>query len=430
MNARRISSILSLVGAATVGAATVGAATVGVVKLAANSAFAQAPSNAGTAAPAAPSPSAVAPQLPPPVPFEQALLLAANNLFSKADIPSGTAVPVSLVIDPLVDGMTGIQSNTTRAMERRVIDLVSKSYPAFKIEPFTTAAVAKAPMVFIGTLTPINLAGQATGSRDAFRVCLALLDLKSGKIISKGFARATPEGIEHAPAAYFNDSPVWTADPAIQAYIRSCQGTKAGDPISQAYADRVLAAAFLTDAINAYNDKRYREALELYRTVQKTPGGDQLRTYNGLYLANQKLNRRTEAADAFAKVIDYGLSNDRLAVKFLFRPGSNQLWSDPRAVTPYDMWFKTIAGKLQARNACLEIVGHSSPTGPEPINIRLSNLRAEYVKDRIQTLSPAMAKRMIANGVGSKEPLVGTGKDNASDALDRRVEFKPIDNCG
>ncbi len=380
------------------------------------------------AAPAATAP-AVAPQLPPPVPFDQALLLAANALFSKAAMPAGSAAPASIVIDPLIDGMTGIQTNTTRAMERRMVDLVKTTYPQFKVEPFTTAAVARAPVVLVGTFTPISLSGKADGTRDAFRVCLALLDLKSGKIVSKGFARATPDGIEHAPVAYFNDSPVWTNDPATQAYIKSCQGTKAGDPISQAYADRVLAAAFLTDAINAYNDKRYTEALELYRTVLRTPGGDQLRTYNGLYLASQKLNRKADAAEAFAKVVDYGLANNRLAVKFLFRPGSTQLWTDPKTATPYAMWLKTIADRSSARNACLEVVGHSSPTGPEPINLRLSGLRAEYVKDRIQAAAPGMGKRMIANGLGSKEPLVGTGKDNASDALDRRVEFKTIANC-
>ncbi len=33
---------------------------------------------------------------------------------------------------------------------------------------------------------------------------------------------------------------------------------------------------------------------------------------------------------------------------------------------------------------------------------------------------------MIANGVGSRETIVGTGRDDATDALDRRVEFKPL----
>jgi outer membrane protein OmpA-like peptidoglycan-associated protein len=41
----------------------------------------------------------------------------------------------------------------------------------------------------------------------------------------------------------------------------------------------------------------------------------------------------------------------------------------------------------------------------------------------------ALSSRVIANGVGSKENLVGTGTDDARDALDRRVEFKVIEQC-
>ena len=36
---------------------------------------------------------------------------------------------------------------------------------------------------------------------------------------------------------------------------------------------------------------------------------------------------------------------------------------------------------------------------------------------------------VIATGKGSREMMVGTGKDDASDALDRRVEFK-VAPCG
>jgi outer membrane protein OmpA-like peptidoglycan-associated protein len=77
----------------------------------------------------------------------------------------------------------------------------------------------------------------------------------------------------------------------------------------------------------------------------------------------------------------------------------------------------------------MELVGHTSPTGPEPLNRRLSVLRAEAVKDRIESVVPALSKRMIANGVGSSENLIGSGKDDPSDMLDRRVEFKVIPKC-
>ena len=40
-----------------------------------------------------------------------------------------------------------------------------------------------------------------------------------------------------------------------------------------------------------------------------------------------------------------------------------------------------------------------------------------------------MTNRMIAIGVGGREPLVGTGRDDATDALDRRVEFRVVAQC-
>jgi len=371
-----------------------------------------------------PAPPAAAAPPPTPVPFDEALLKAANDLLSKANLDTDKAI---LTIDPLIDGATGAQSVATRSMGRRIVDLVRSNYPKFQVEKFSTATIAKSPIVLIGTFTLINNAGQAGGPRDAFRICLALADLKSRKIVSKGVARAKPEGVDTSPTSYFSDSPVLAKDPATEAYIKSCQGTRPGDPIEQVYTDRILAAAFINDAIDAYDAKNYREALELYQSAVRTPGGDQLRARNGIYLTNWKLNRRQAAAEAFASALDYGFSTDRLAVKFLFRPGSTQLTD--RAGAPYSMWIQQIAQRGARAGACMELVGHTSPTGPEPLNRRLSVLRAEAVKDRIESVTPALSKRMIANGVGSSENLIGSGKDDPSDALDHRVEFKVIPNC-
>ena len=47
----------------------------------------------------------------------------------------------------------------------------------------------------------------------------------------------------------------------------------------------------------------------------------------------------------------------------------------------------------------------------------------------IQAVSPAMAKRMASKGYGSTMTLVGTGRDDLSDALDRRVELI-VKDCG
>src|SRR5258708_7870033 len=149
-----------------------------------------------------PAPPAAAAPPPTPVPFDEALLKAANDLLSKANLDIDKAI---LTIDPLIDGVTGAQSVATRSMGRRIVDLVKSNYPKFQVEKFSTATIAKSPIVLIGTFTLINNAGQAGGPRDAFRICLALADLKSRKIVSKGVARAKPEGVDTTPTSYFAD---------------------------------------------------------------------------------------------------------------------------------------------------------------------------------------------------------------------------------
>ncbi len=381
-----------------------------------------------TTPPAGVAPPAAVPPPPPVIAFDDALTQAATNLFKNAKLPDGND-RVTLVIDPLINGVTGSQSVATRAMEKRIIELARRDYPRLDVQPFNTTTIAKNPIVLIGTFTAINNLGVATGPKDAYRICLALADFKSKTIVSKGVARAKPEGINATPTPYFVDSPAWTKDPAVDAYIKSCQGTKVGDPIDAVYTDRILSAALLNDAINAYEAKRYQQSHELYQSALRTPGGDQLRAYNGLYLTNWKLNRRKEAADAFGKIVDHGLAANKLAVKFVFAKGSSQFGAAPSTMSQYPVWLAQIAQRTAQSTNCLELAGHASKTGPEPLNERLSQLRAQYVKDRLQRVAPAIEKRSIVTGIGSRENLIGTGRDDASDALDRRVEFKVI-KCG
>jgi outer membrane protein OmpA-like peptidoglycan-associated protein len=113
-------------------------------------------------------------------------------------------------------------------------------------------------------------------------------------------------------------------------------------------------------------------------------------------------------------------------VKFLFKPGSTSFWADPQVSGDYQTWLEQIARRTSRSGECLEITGHTSPTGPEPLNERLSLLRAESIQQRLVAQAPALSKRTLVNGVGSRETMIGTGKDDATDALDRRVEFKVL----
>jgi len=367
-----------------------------------------------------------APAPPTPVPFDDAVLRAANDLFSKATVPPGEG-KIELVIDPLIDGISGAQSTATRLIQDRIVALVRKSYPRFEVRPFSGEALSRGPVVLIGTFTAINNAGETDGLRDAYRICLALADLRSKSIVSKGVARARPETIDATPTPAFADNPVWATDPATSVYIKACQGSKPGDPIDPIYVERIGTSSLISDAILEYDDRRYRESLAFYRTAFKMTGGDQLRVRSGIYLANWKLARKDDATDAFGSLVDYGLASKKLSMRFLFKPGSTRFVDDPQISAPYPMWLSQIAIRAAQRNTCLQLVGHTSKTGPVQVNERLSILRAQFIKDLLQNSSPRLSGKLKATGVGSRETLIGTGRDDASDALDRRVDFNVSD---
>jgi outer membrane protein OmpA-like peptidoglycan-associated protein len=373
---------------------------------------------------AAPLPPPVAP--PTPIRFEAALLKAANDLLSKVRLDDSQA-RVDVVIDPLIDGVTGAQSKATHREQQLIVELIRTKYPRFRVLPFSTDSILKRPLVLVGTLTAINNDGAATGPRDAYRICLAFADLNSQTIVSKGVARARPRGVDPTPVAFFKDSPGYAKDPATEAYVKTCQATKVGDQIDPAYTDSVMAASLVNEGIEAYNAGRYKAALELYLSALTMPGGEQMRVYNGIYLASYKLHRTRTAMDAFGRMIDLGLKkSDRLAIKFLFKPGSTQFYYDPYARAPYNAWIGKIAQRTATNQSCLEVVGHTSATGLPAMNDRLSGLRADFIKDRVEAEEGALQGRLLSDGRGSREMIVGTGRDDPSDALDRRVEFKVV----
>jgi outer membrane protein OmpA-like peptidoglycan-associated protein len=79
------------------------------------------------------------------------------------------------------------------------------------------------------------------------------------------------------------------------------------------------------------------------------------------------------------------------------------------------------------RETCMKVVGHTSRTGDAAANEVLSQKRAEVIKQTLQKQNKKLAPRIAADGVGSRETIIGLGTDDLRDALDRRVEFRAVD---
>ncbi|HKC98749.1 MAG TPA: OmpA family protein [Methylomirabilota bacterium] len=373
---------------------------------------------------------------PPPTPvqtadtsersFDEAVAVATDSLVAQLQQRPSTKPEArrAVVIDPMVDAVSGQQTATTHLLEQRVAERLQSS-SQLGVIPFQVANLSQAQYLLTGTMARVP--SSQSGAPPVFQLNLALTDLKEGTVVAQASSRARDEGLDTNPTPYYRDSPVVVKDKVVDGYIATSQ-TAPGRPADPAYFERVATATTVSEATVAYNSGSYQDALALYQNAALKPGGEQLRVLNGIYLASWKLGRASEAEEAFGKVVAAGLSNNNLGVKFLFNPGSTNFWSDRQVSGPYGFWLRQIARQAAAAKVCMNVVGHTSLTGSQAYNDRLSLQRAVYIKKRLDTEAPELAARTKAAGMGFRENLVGTGTDDARDALDRRVEFK-ITEC-
>jgi len=280
-------------------------------------------------------------------------------------------------------------------------------------------------------LTAINTRPGSDDPSDAFRICLRLIDLKTGRVVAKGLDRATVDSVNAEPLPVFRDSPTWHKDKTVAGYIKSCQATpNVGDPIDPTYLLRLPAAAVINEAQLAYGANRLTDALRLYKEAAAVAEPDDLRVLNGIYLTSWRLNKQRDASEVFRKIVAQGIAARQLPLKLFFTPGKALPVSLPELQSQYTMWMREVAQVAGTEGTCMRVVGHTSKTGSAAINDTLSAARAAYVKERLERNSAKLRGKVASDGVGSRENLIGLATDDLRDALDRRVEFKVIECAG
>jgi outer membrane protein OmpA-like peptidoglycan-associated protein len=299
--------------------------------------------------------------------------------------------------------------------------------PTWNVQPLTRGALASRPLLLIGTLTAINTKNVKDENADAFRVCLVLIDLRTGKLVAKRVDRATLTTVDAEPLPIYRESPTWALDATALAYIKSCQGSSPGDPIAPGYLQRLPAQAVINEAMIAYDANKPADAYRLYHEAQTVADPEDLRVLNGLYTTSWKTGRKKEAAETFGKIVGIGLDAKKLPIKLFFNPGTTTLLQSSDLQAQYAVWLQQVATQVAARDGCLRVVGHTSRTGDPAANEVLSQKRAAFIKSSLERQNRKLTPRLAADGVGSREVIVGLGTDDLRDALDRRVEFRTVD---
>ena len=382
----------------------------------------------------------------PATPFEQDVVAATEQLTqqwrAQQNLPQFFArlSPTTVVVGPFVNVVADTPADAQKPIfalpesiaaakaKQIVASHLDAAAPELKRIPADVAAEKPVDLMLSASLapkeaylpgTPAAKPASTQAQGDVAQVLtLALIDSKTHEVLARWQGPVRTPAADTLPTPYASDSPVIFKQAATGA------NAKAGTVLSTDDMAAVSTLGLINQAQDAYGAGQYQKALTIFQTAATQASNYTIRAYNGQYLSLQKLGREKEARAAFTQVISEGFKTQTLAVKLLFTPGQITFWADPAVSGAYGFWLQEISAQAAAAPSCLEVSGHTSRTGEEGFNQRLSLARSQRVIELMRANQPGLTPRLSAIGKGWAENIVGSGTDDALDAIDRRVEFK------
>lgn len=360
----------------------------------------------------------VAPHVSSPraVPFAEASQQVAESLLKGIQYNQGLLRYVygrpNIAVESFADAYTHEQLLAGQKM-LDVLKAAEQRYPAGNIIAFGSGAEQNSKYLIEGVFALEQARGQV-GKQ--YHIQAVARHLGSGRVIASSDAWVSGSIPDYEATPEFRDIP---------AYLDYDRKPKALPEVR--LPENVTARALLADAGNAYAGKEYTRAAQLYQQVRQQTNDQDLRSQAGLYITRLRLGQKQEAAEAFGQLLDLSFrKSDTLTLKVLFKVDSEQFYGGSLVQEEYQLWLRKIAGYLHEHSACMVVTGHSSHTGTVEYNQSLSLQRAEFIR---HLLGGFGAANVTAKGKGFSENIIGSGTDDARDALDRRVEFRAY-QCG
>ncbi|MCP4700825.1 MAG: OmpA family protein [Gammaproteobacteria bacterium] len=373
---------------------------------------------------------------PPPKPaaFKEAVESMVKHLMSQlqervGDLSSGN---VGIALEPFVNVGSGEVLQTSLAIEKLTMQTLKKDFPRVKVGRLGPRRLKESAYILSGVIDnrAYNPDSQ-TKTEVHYQLFAALVATEAGMVVANAYVWLDNEELDFTPASIYEDSPAYLKGnyvDSLAATVKGQSGTKAGTE----YLSSLKTRALLTGAETAYENKDYQRAQTLFSKAEAQPDGKILKTYAGLHNVNYKLGRPADAEKAFAKLLALSIEqNDNIDIRLLFRVNSTALLKgDAARFKQYKMWLRQIGRYFRESQKCIQIIGHSSRSGGAEYNVRLSEARARAVGEMIKPAFPNIGERSQVIGKGFRDNIVGTGADDSTDAVDRRVEFKVVECAG
>lgn len=330
-----------------------------------------------------------------------------------------------IAIEPFVDVSSGDVVTTSLEIEALMIRRIAQQFPQFQMQRLSPLQLQQVDYIMVGALD-YELEGDYIDQK-RYRIHASIIDLRQQKIVANNSVWLAEAEFDYNPVTIYEDSPMFLRDKALENLVAMAKA-EVGSRVDPGYYNALEANAVLVAATTAYARHEYDYALQLFEQAASMPAGNTMRTYAGLYQAYRKLGQLDKAELAFAKMFQLGVAERNLSVKFLFQVNSTEFVAHPEIRQQYTMWLRQIGKFFEQTQYCIEILGHTSRTGAERYNQQLSLQRAEKVQGLIAPYFDRIHQRSRSVGRGFLDNIVGSGTDDARDAVDRRVDFQ-IANC-
>ncbi len=353
--------------------------------------------------------------------FKDAVKNLTDNLLQqvKAHHRFGSA---KIAFDPFVDVSSGDVVQTSLDIETLLIKHVENHFPKFTVQRLSPTEMENIQYIMVGALDYELY----SNTQKRYRIYASVLDPTQNQVIANARVWLLEDNLKHAPVTIYEDSPMYLKDRLLNSLINIAK-SPIGTKIDPRYYNALEANAIVIEATTAYSERDFGKALDLFLQASRLPEGQSMRTYAGLYQTYRKLQHPDKAEIAFRKMFELGVKENNLSTKFLFQVNSVEFVQNSNIRKQYVMWVRQIGNFFDNTDYCIYILGHTSRTGAEQYNRDLSLHRAQKVQKLLAPYFSDIYQRSKAIGRGYLDNIIGSGTDDARDAVDRRVDFKKVD---
>lgn len=344
-----------------------------------------------------------------------------NQLGAQRQTKGANQLTQSIVIDPILSIESGRQFKANQQIASILTRELGSDFNVHEISPET---LGKARYVLTGALSQST--DLSNGSKSNCQLVIAIVDLSTGTVKAKG--QVGIKDFPFAPLSFYKDSPIFLRGKSVRlATLLFSWST--GQAASPEYMHFLPEKANIEKGINSYDRGHFADAARSFSKASEHVDGRTLSSYVGLYLASEKLHRYRTAYRAFTDLLTRAIhENHHLDLGLQFRADSPAFIPQPELARQYAWWLKHIALYLRNNRYCLDISGHTSRSKDKKRDEQLSLSRAKTIQGVMSITYPGIIQKSHVEGKGFQENIVGNGANNASDAVDRRIELSVI-NC-